>query len=304
MTHPEINPKIVGFIGIGVMGEPMALNLARAGTPLLVWNRTAERCEPLRAAGAQVAGSVAELFARAGTIILMLLNNAATDAVLARGTPDFAQLVAGHTIVNMGSAAPDYARALEAEVRAAGGRYAEAPVSGSRKPAEAGQLVALLAGEAATVADVRPLLAPMCREVVLCGAVGNGLLMKLAINLFLTTCVASLAEATHFAAENGLDLEQFGLALNAGQLASDMSRVKIPKLVARDFSVQAAMADAYNSCNLIAAAARAANIASPMLDRARELYGETLALGHERIDMSGVVHAIEERTSAIRDETG
>lgn len=302
MTLPE--PNTVGFVGIGVMGEPMALNLARAGTPLVVWNRTPERCEPLRAAGAQVAGSVAEVFARASTVILMLINQAATDAVLGRGTPEFAHLVAGRTVVNMGSAAPDYARALESEVRAAGGRYAEAPVSGSRKPAEAAQLVALLAGEPATVADVRPLLAPMCREVVVCGAVGNGLLMKLAINLFLITCVASLAEATHFAAENGLDLAQFGLALNAGQLASDMSRVKIPKLVARDFSVQAAMADAYASTNLITAAARAASIASPMLDRARELYGETLALGHQRIDMSGVLHAIEQRTSAIRDETG
>ncbi|KPV51586.1 2-hydroxy-3-oxopropionate reductase, partial [Kouleothrix aurantiaca] len=114
MTHPETNPNTVGFIGIGVMGEPMALNLARAGTPLLVWNRTPERCEPLRAAGAQVAASVAEVFERAGTVILMLLNNAATNAVLARGTPDFAQLVAGRTTVNMGPAAPAYARALAA----------------------------------------------------------------------------------------------------------------------------------------------------------------------------------------------
>ena len=304
MTQADTPTHIVGFVGIGVMGEPMALNLARAGTPLLVWNRTPERCEPLRAAGAQVAASAAEVFARAGTIILMLLNQAATDAVLARGTPDFARLVAGRTVVNMGSAAPEYARALEAEIRAAGGRYAEAPVSGSRKPAEAAQLVALLAGDPATVADVRPLLAPMCRELVLCGAVGNGLLMKLAINLYLTTCVASLAEATHFAAGNGLDLAQFGQALNAGQLASDMSRVKIPKLVGRDFSVQAAMADAYASTNLIAAAARAAGIASPMLDRARELYAETLAMGHARIDMSGVLHAIEERTAAARDKAG
>ncbi|MCZ4610099.1 NAD(P)-binding domain-containing protein, partial [Streptomyces sp. Lzd4kr] len=85
----------VGFIGLGVMGQPMALNLARAGTPLVVWNRSTDRCAPLRAAGAEIAASPAEVFARADTVILMLADETALDTVLGRGTPDFAAHVAG-----------------------------------------------------------------------------------------------------------------------------------------------------------------------------------------------------------------
>lgn len=288
----------VGFIGLGVMGQPMALNLARAGTQLVVWNRSPERCEPLRAAGASVAASVADVFAQAGVVILMLIDEAATDAVLGRGTPGFGEIVAGHIVVNMGSTSPAYSRGLDADIRAAGGRYVEAPVSGSRKPAEAGQLVALLGGDPATVEEVRPLLGPMCRETVTCGAVGNGLLMKLSVNLFLNTMVASLAEAVHFADRQGLDLRQFQAAIDAGQMASVVTRVKIPKLIDRDFAVQAAMADALNSCRLIADAAREAHIASPLLDLARDLYSESVNMGYGRLDMAAVLHAIEMRTEA------
>ncbi|MDU0295206.1 NAD(P)-binding domain-containing protein, partial [Saccharothrix longispora] len=74
----------VGFVGLGIMGQPMALNLARAGTPLVVWNRSPHRCEPLREAGAEVAGSVAEVFERSEVVVLMLAGEAAIDAALGR----------------------------------------------------------------------------------------------------------------------------------------------------------------------------------------------------------------------------
>jgi 3-hydroxyisobutyrate dehydrogenase len=161
----------------------MALNLARAGTALVVWNRTADKCEPLGAVGASVAASPAEVFGQARVVILMLVDGAAIDAVLGRGTPAFAANVAQHTIVHMGTTSPDYSRALEADVRAAGGSYVEAPVSGSRKPAEAGQLVAMLAGERDALENVLPLLQPMCRKTIVCGSVPTALLTKLSVNL-------------------------------------------------------------------------------------------------------------------------
>lgn len=185
------------------MGRPMALNLARAGTPLVVWNRTPARCAPLRAAGAEVAAGPAEVFERAGTVLLMLADEEAVDAVLGRGTPDFAARVAGHTVVHMGTTSPEYSAALEADVRAAGGAYAEVPVSGSRVPAEQGQLVAMLAGDPAAVTAVRPLLASLCSETFDCGPVPNALLMKLSVNLFLITQVTGLTEAFHFADRHG-----------------------------------------------------------------------------------------------------
>ena len=198
----------IGFIGLGVMGQPMALNLARAGTSLIVWNRSADRGEALRAAGAKVAASSAEVFAQTRIVLLMLYDAAAIDAVLGRGSPGFRDLVAGHLIVQMGTPAPDYSKGLDADIRAAGGAYVEAPVSGSLKPAEAGQLVGMLAGEPDDVVQVRPLLAPMCRETFPCGAVPNALLMKIAINAFLIPMVTGLAEAFHFADRHGLDVHQ------------------------------------------------------------------------------------------------
>jgi len=229
-----------------------------------------------------------------------MATDAALDAVLGRGTPAFGERVAGHLIVQMGTMSAEYSRALDAEIRAAGGRYVEAPVSGSRKPAEAGQLVAMLAGEPDDVAVVRPLLAPMCHQAVECGAVPAGLLMKLAVNSYLIPMVTALAEASHLARHYGLDLTQFQAVLDAGPMASAVSRVKIDKLVREDFEVQASIADVLKNNQLAAEAARNAGLASPLLDTCHALYDETLALGHGGEDMAAVVRAIEARTARGR----
>ncbi|WLW50116.1 NAD(P)-dependent oxidoreductase [Streptomyces sp. YU58] len=286
----------IGFVGLGTMGEPMALNLARAGTPLVVWNRTPARCEPLRAAGAEVAASPAEVFDRAGTVILMLADEAAVDEVVGRGTPDFAARVAGRTVVHMGTTSAEYSGGLQDDIRAAGGRYVEAPVSGSRVPAEQGELVGMLAGDVDAVAAVRPLLAPVCRELFDCGAVPGALLMKFSVNLFLITLATGLAEAFHFADRHGLDQDLLRDVLDAGPMASAVSRVKAPKLVSRDFAVQAAAVNVLENNRLIAEAARKAGLASPLLDACHTLFRETVAQGHGDEDMVAVLHALEART--------
>ncbi|MCF4136701.1 NAD(P)-dependent oxidoreductase [Streptomyces sp. Tue 6430] len=286
----------VGFLGLGLMGQPMALNLTRAATPLLVWNRTPGRCEPLRAAGAEVAASPAEVFERAGTVILMLADETAVDTVLGRGTPDFAARVAGRTVVHMGTTAPEHSGGLRDDILDAGGRYVEAPVSGSRVPAERGELVAMLAGDDDAVADVRPLLAPLCRETFVCGPVPGALLMKFSVNLFLITLVTGLAEAFHFADRHGLDRNLLRDVLDAGPMASAVSRGKAPKLLARDFTVQAAAADVLKNNRLIARAARTAGLASPLLDVCHSLYAETVEQGHGDEDMAAVLRALETRT--------
>jgi 3-hydroxyisobutyrate dehydrogenase len=293
-----------GFLGLGVMGRPMALNLVRAGIPLTVWNRTPGRCAPLRAAGATVAASAAEVFRRADVVFVMLADDTAIDATVGRGTADFAAYVAGRTLVQMGTTSPDYSHALEADVRAAGGSYVEAPVSGSRVPAEKGELVAMLAGAEAAVATVRPLLAPMCRETFFCGPAPGALLMKLSVNLFLITLVTGLTEAFHFADQHGLDKGQFLDVLDAGPMASGVSRMKSPKLRSRDFAVQAAALDVLKNNELIAEAARKSGVASPLLDACHALFAETVTLGHAEGDMIAVLHAIEARTAGIRVRGG
>lgn len=287
----------IGFIGLGVMGQPMALNLARAGMPLIVWNRSAEKCESLRQAGAQVATSLDQVFKQADPIILMLANAAAIDAVLGRGTQAFPARVDGRTLVHMGTTSPAYSCALEADIRAAGGTYVEAPVSGSRKPAEAGQLVAMLAGQPETVERVRPILQPMCPETFLCGPVPNALLTKLSVNIFLITMVTGLAEAFHFAERHNLNARQLQAILDAGPMASSVSRVKAQKLTDRDFEVQASITDVLMNNRLIFEEARNAGLASPLLDVCFSLFGETEELGLGRLDMAAVVQALEARTS-------
>ncbi|MFL6622578.1 MAG: NAD(P)-dependent oxidoreductase [Sulfurifustaceae bacterium] len=285
----------VGFIGLGVMGQPMALNLIRAGTALVVWNRSAEKSEVLRAAGASVAQSPSEVFRRARTVILMLVDGAAIDSVLGRGTPNFSTNVAQHTIVHMGTTAPDYSRALEADIRSAGGEYVEAPVSGSRMPAEQGKLLAMIAGLDETVTRVRGLLRPMCSEVLECGTVPNATLTKLATNIVLMSTITGLSEAMHIADRQGLPREQLMRALLLGPLASDVLRVKAPKLVARDFTPQASILSALANAELTYAAAQAAGARTALLSECIALYKETRASGDGELDLIAVIKAMEAR---------
>lgn len=293
----------VGFIGLGSMGEPMAVNLAKAGTPLVVWNRSRKKCEVLIEAGAEAAERPEQVFERCATVVLMLVDGAAIDAVLQRGDPAFGRSVRGRLIVNMATTEPIYSKRLERDILAAGGRYVEAPVSGSRRPAELGQLVAMLAGNPDDLKLIRPLLAPLCHRAVVCGEVPRALQMKLAVNLFLTAVVAGLAEAVHFARSHELELPTLVGILDAGPLASDVSRVKIEKMVSRDFSVQASISNVLTNVGLIAMAAREKGIASPVLDACHELFFETRELGSGHEDMAAVIRAIEQRSKSLETAT-
>jgi 3-hydroxyisobutyrate dehydrogenase len=122
--------------------------------------------------------------------------------------------------------------------------------------------------------------------------------MKLSVNLFLNTMVTCLAEAVHFADRQGLDMQQFLAVLDAGPMASSVSRVKALKLVTRDFAVQASSSNLLENTRLIAEAARQSDLASPLLDVCHALYAETVALGHGQSDMVAVIYAIEARTDA------
>lgn len=290
----------IGFIGLGAMGEPMALNLRKAGIPLVVWNRSAPKCAVLARAGASVADDAAQVFSSCEVVLLMLAHAEAIDLVLARGEPGFEQRVSGRTVVHMGTTSPGYSKGLEQAIRAAGGHYVEAPVSGSRKPAEAGELVGMLAGDRKAVQALGPLFAAMCKQWEFCGEVPAALSMKLAVNLFLITMVTGLAEAMQFAKRQGLDLAQFVSIVDAGPMASDVSRVKAAKLLKENFDVQASIDNVLDNNRLVAAAARAAGIASPLLDVCHALYRETRDMGFGGEDMVAVVKAIEARADGVQ----
>jgi 3-hydroxyisobutyrate dehydrogenase len=282
----------LGFIGTGTMGEPMAMNLVKAGVPMVVWNRSREKTSALAHAGATVAAQCDEIFVRCCTIFLMMGTPEAIDAILQRGQPEFASRVRGHTIVILGTPPPEYSKALEHDIRAAGGSFVEAPVSGSRAPAEAGRLVGMLAGDLEAVARVRPLLTPMCHTTFHCGAVPSALHMKLAINLYMIAVVTGLAESMHFAERHGVDLAQFMAILDAGPMASPLSRIKAPKLASRDFSVQASASVVLENTTLITEAARKAKVATPLFDAAHQLLIETVELGFGGEDLVAMLRAL------------
>ncbi len=286
----------VAFIGIGVMGQPMALNLLRAGVTLTVWNRTPSRCAPLAELGAVVAASPSDAFAAADTVILMMIDEPSTDLVLGRRSPAFAQNVQGRLIVLMGTMSPQYSQQLELDIVAAGGRYVEAPVSGSRTPAESGELVAMVAGaNSDAVEEAQRLIEPMCASVVACGAVPGALSMKLAVNLYMIGMVTALAEAANFASRLELDLDALAQVISAGPMDSALARTKIRKLRDGDFDVQAAITDVVKNADLIADAARDAQVSAPVINLCADLYHHTAESGWGRLDMVAVVKTYQQR---------
>jgi len=272
----------LGFLGLGVMGRPMAANLVAAGHDLVVWTRSGG---PLP--GARFATGPAEVFEQAEIVFLMLAHAEAIDSVLGPH-------VAGRLVVHMGTTSPDYSAGLGGRIEKAGGRYVEAPVSGSKGPAEAGRLVAMLAGEDQDLDRVRPLLTPLCRETFDCGPAPNALLMKLAVNTFLISMVTGLAEAFHFAEGHHLDPRTLRAVLDAGPMASYVSRGKAGMLVDRQFGAQASIRDVHYNNRLIVEAARTS---MPLLEVTRALFAEAEEQGHGAEDMAAVIRAMTARTA-------
>ncbi len=286
--------EMVGFVGLGLMGAPMALRLVRSGQRLLVWNRTPAKSGDVLAAGAEEAGGVADVFDRCDVVLLMLADVGAISEVL-DGAGGATPRLSGHIVVAMGTMAPQASVELESRIRAAGGHYVEAPVSGSSVPAQRGELVGMLAGEAGPVELVRPLLAPLCRQIVECGSVPGALRLKLAVNHYLVTTVAALSETVHLARRSGIDLDALAAVLDGGPMASEVSRLKLAKARAGDFTAQAAIADVAYNCELIAAEAERVGVQAPLLRLCGALYADSRALGHGSADMIAVLRAIEAR---------
>ena len=252
----------VGLAGLGTMGLPIARRLIATGIDLGVWNRSPAPAAALAGDGARVADSFAALLADHDIVLLMLIDEAAADAVLLRSGDALGVDVAGKLIVQMGTTSLDHSRALQRAIEAGGGRYVEAPISGSRIPAERGELVAMIAGAADDKARVMPLFERFTASIVDCGEVPQALAMKLASNLLLGPIMVGLIDATAFARRAGLDMELFGNVLLGGQMASPILRAKLAKLLADDHSPHAAIG------NVIVSAGTALDAATALgLDR-------------------------------------
>lgn len=284
-----MNP--LGWLGVGHMGQPMARNLLRAGFPLMAWSRTREKSDQLSADGALVADSANVVLRDCDTIFLMLRDAQAIDEVLQRGTGGLGVAMRGKTIVQLGTTAPEYSQALAREIFAAGGAYVEAPVSGSRGPAEQGRLVGMLAGELPATERVEPLLQPLCERVFRCGQVPGAMRMKLAANHYLIGMVTVLAEAIQAARGLGLDIDLLRQVLDAGPMASAVSRAKLELLVRQEYPPQAAIRDVATIAQLVLDACESGAQNVPLIRDCAMLYRTALEAGHGDADMTAVVRA-------------
>lgn len=185
----------VGIAGTGRMGSAMATRLMSLGHELIVWNRTAEKTEPLAAAGARVASTPAELASSSELVITVLTNAAAIEATYHGNAGLLAGNVAGKLFVEMSTVRPEDECALAEAVRKERASLIDCPVGGTVGPAQSGKLFGFAGGEAADVARARPVLEQLCRRVEHVGPVGAGARMKLAINLPLLVFWQAFSEA-------------------------------------------------------------------------------------------------------------
>lgn len=281
----------VGFIGLGHMGEPIARNLLHAGTRLVVWARRAERVQELVDAGAARAADAGEVLARCELVLVMLSDADALDDVLGWDGRGFAHPLAGRTLVNLGTVSTTSASTFHERVREAGGRYVEAPVSGSRVPAQRGELVVMLAGDG-DLAPVERLLAPTASAVVRCGAVPAATATKLSVNAFLVSLVTALAESVHLAERSGVDLDVFHQVLDSGPMASAVSRMRLAAMLDRDYAPQTAIDDVARNCRLVLQLAESVATTAPMARQSHDLYARSSDLGFGAADMAAVVEAL------------
>ncbi len=220
-----MKPK-VGFMGLGIMGSAMAANIHRAGLPLMVYNRTASKADLWAAQGVGVASSPRSLAQATDVIILMVTGPEAVDNLLWGEKGAAAGLNDRKFLINMSSVSPRYTRDLHQRLAPTGVRFIDAPVSGSKKPAEEGTLIILAGGEASQVAEMEPVLLTMGKKVIHCGPVGQGSMMKMTVNLLLGLMMAGFAEAVTYGRQGGLDLDTILEVIFSGPLSCGLYQLK------------------------------------------------------------------------------
>ena len=195
----------IGIAGVGKMGAAIAQRLMEVGHEVTVWNRSPEKLQAAANAGATVAKSPAELARAVETIVTMLTDAAAIDAVYGGATGLLAPDVGGKLFIEMSTVEPQTEIALAARIRAKGAAMVECPVGGSVGPARQGKLIGLMGAEGADAARAKPILDQLCRRLEYCGPVGAGAVMKLTINMPLMIYWQALGEALALCRPLGLD---------------------------------------------------------------------------------------------------
>jgi 3-hydroxyisobutyrate dehydrogenase len=276
------NPT-VALLGTGTMGAGMGANIARAGMPLRAWNRTRDKAEPLTQVGATVAETPAEAVRGADVVLTMLFD---ADSVAATMEQAREGLTPGTVWLQQSTVGVEGSDRLVALAQDLGLAYVDAPVLGTRGPAESGALVVLAAGPEDVREQVTPVLDAIGSRTLWLGAAGEASRLKLAANAWVITVVEGIAEALALTRSLGLDPALFLEAVAGGAMDAPYVGVKGRAMLAGDFEPSFAVSGAAKDADLIVAAARGAGVELAVVEAARDHLARALAAGHGDQDLS------------------
>lgn len=284
----------IGFIGLGIMGKPMALNLVRAGFSLCVCDIVPAGVKALEEAGALSASTPCDVAAQCDMILTMLPNSPQVKEVLMGENGVLEGLRPGTVIVDMSSIDPGVSVELEGKVREAGGSMIDAPVSGGEPKAIDGTLSFMCGGDGETFEKAKPVLEKMGSSVVLTGKIGSGNMTKLANQIIVALNIAAVSEAFTLAAKSGVNPECVYQAIRGGLAGSTVLDAKMPMILGRNFApgfrIELHIKDLKNAMS----AARNADISLPMTEMALKMMEQLREEGKERLDHSALVQYYEE----------
>src|SRR5436190_2488051 len=286
----------VGFIGMGIMGRPMSLNLIRGGHELYVHSRHGAPQE-LVAAGATACESGMEVAKKADTIITMVPDTPDVAAVLfgAKGVAE--GLTRGKIVVDMSSISPVETKQFAQKINALGCQYLDAPVSGGEVGAKAASLTIMVGGPEDAFKKVKPLFDLMGKNVTLVGGNGDGQTCKVANQIIVALNIEAVGEALLFASRMGADPARVRAALMGGFAASRILEVHGERMIKRTFDPGFRIELHQKDLSFALAGARALGVSLPNTATAQELFNACSANGGAKWDHSGMVKALEKMSN-------
>ncbi|WP_335933165.1 NAD(P)-dependent oxidoreductase [Streptomyces sp. PTD5-9] len=280
---------VVAVLGTGIMGAGMARSLLRAGLPVRVWNRTRSRAVPLAVDGAVVADTAAEAVRGADVLLTMLTDGSAVAEALTEASPG---LSAGQVLLQSSTVGPEATAGLARRAADLGLVYLDAPVSGSREPAEQGALTVLVSGPSGARATVRPVLDAIGRRTVWVGEEpGAASRLKLVVNAWVISMVNNVAECLVLAEGLGVDPRAFLDVVKGGPLDSGYLRSKSAAVLSGDLAPSFALSTALKDTRLILDAAERAGVRLDLAAASADRFERAEAAGHGGEDMIATYYA-------------
>lgn len=279
----------IGFIGLGIMGSRMATNLQKAGHELVVYNRTPEKAEALVEAGAQLAPSPSEAVKDVDVVITML----STPSVVRQTAEEFLPVMKPRAFwVDVSTVNPSFSREMAELSAEYGVKFVDAPVAGSKAPAENGELLFLAGGTEEELTQVAPLLDVMGKKTLYLGKPGNGANVKMLINLMLAQSMATFSEAIALGKGMGLGEEQLLNILTATPVVSPVMGLLKERLLAGNFDVNFPLKWIHKDIMLALDTASELSVPMPSLEQTEALYKNALDDELGDLDFSAIYKAL------------